>query len=100
MKDPLTLTAKTLSRVCDVRLPLMGNESNFADVVTEKLVERRGNFLSIPVNTPGMTSVYNSLQFNLSHDLTNKQVIKFLDKAATHGLSLSSSLTACPKLDI
>ena len=60
MKDPLTLTAKMLSRVCDVRLPLMGNEGNFTDVVTEKLVERRGDFLSIPINTPGTTSVYNS----------------------------------------
>ena len=36
--------------------------------VTEKLVERRGNFLSIPVNTPGMTSVHNSIQFNLLGD--------------------------------
>ena len=100
MKDPLTLTAKTLSRVCDVRLPLMGNESNFADVVTEKLVERRGNFLSIPVNTPGMTSVYNSLQFNLSHDLTNKQVIKFLEEATAHGLSPSSSSATYPTPEI
>ena len=37
--------------------------------VTEKLVERRGNFLSIPDNTPGMTPVHNSIQFNLLHDL-------------------------------
>ena len=44
--------------------------------VTEKLVEQRGNFLSIPINTPGMTPVHNSLQFNISHDLTNNQVIK------------------------
>jgi len=54
--------------------------------VTEKLVERKGNFLSIPVNTPGMTPVHDSLQFNLSHDLTDEQVIKFLEEAAAHGL--------------
>ena len=64
--------------------------------VTEKLVERRGNFLSIPVNTPGMTPVHNSLQFNLLHDLKNKQVIKFLEEAAPHGLSPSSSSATCP----
>ena len=37
--------------------------------VTEKLVERRGKFLSIPDNTPGTTPVHNSIQFNLLHDL-------------------------------
>ena len=30
VKDPLTLTAKTLSRVCDVRLPLMCDEAKLA----------------------------------------------------------------------
>ncbi|KAL9183413.1 hypothetical protein ACHAXT_005200 [Thalassiosira profunda] len=54
--------------------------------VTEKLVERKGNLLSIPVNTPGMTPVHDSLQFNLSHDITDEQVQKFLDECATHGL--------------
>ena len=68
--------------------------------VTEKLVERRGNFLSIPVNTPGMTLVHNSLQFNLLHDLTNEQVIKFLEEAAAHGLSPSSSSTTCPTPEV
>ena len=33
MKDPLTLTAKMLSRVCDVQLPLMWDEANLAVVV-------------------------------------------------------------------
>ena len=97
MKDPLTLTAKMLSRVCVVRLPLMWDEGNFADMVTEKLVERRGNFLSIPVNTPDTTPVHNPLQFNLSHDLTNKQVIKFLEEATAHGLSPSSSSATYPR---
>jgi len=54
--------------------------------VTKKLVERKGHLLSIPVNTPGMTPVHDSLQFNLSHDITNEQVQKFLDEAAAHGL--------------
>ena len=65
-------------------------------MVTEKPVEQRGNFLSIPVNTPGMTPVNKCLQFNLSHDLTNKQVIKFLEETTAHGLSSSSSLATCP----
>ena len=54
--------------------------------VTEKLVERKGHLLSIPVNTPGMTPVHDSLQFNLSHDITDEQVQRFLDECATHGL--------------
>lgn len=54
--------------------------------VTEKLVERKGHLLSIPVNTPGMTPVHDSLQINLSHDITDGQVQKFLDECATHGL--------------
>ena len=54
--------------------------------VTEKLVERKGHMLSIPVNTPGMDPVHDSLQFNLSHELTDDQVQQFLDECATHGL--------------
>merc|ERR1719203_403178 len=54
--------------------------------VTEKLTERKGHMLSVPVNTPGMTPVHDSLQFNLSQDLTDGQVQKFLDECATHGL--------------
>jgi len=54
--------------------------------VTKKLVERKGHLLSIPVNTPGMTPVHDSLQINLSHDITNEQVQKFLDESAAHGL--------------
>ena len=33
MKDPLILMAKTFSRVCDMGLPLMWDELNFADMV-------------------------------------------------------------------
>jgi dTDP-4-amino-4,6-dideoxygalactose transaminase len=54
--------------------------------VTEQLVERKGHMLSIPVNTPGMDPVHDSLQFNLSHEITDEQVQKFLDECATHGL--------------
>lgn len=54
--------------------------------VTEKLVERKGHMLSIPVNTPGMDPVHDSLQINLSHELTDDQVQQFLDECATHGL--------------
>jgi len=55
--------------------------------VTEKLVERKGHLLSIPVNTPGMDPVHDSLQINLSEDkITDEQVQKFLDECAAHGL--------------
>jgi len=54
--------------------------------VTEKLAERKGHLLSIPVNTPGMDPVHDSLQINLSHDITDEQVQKFLDECAEHGL--------------
>jgi len=54
--------------------------------VTEQLVERKGNLVSIPVNTPGMTPVHDSLQMNLSEKMTDEQVQKFLDECATHGL--------------
>ncbi|KAL7540475.1 hypothetical protein ACHAXR_010483 [Thalassiosira sp. AJA248-18] len=54
--------------------------------VTQKLTERKGDLLSIPVNTPGMTPVHDSLQINLSHKITDEQVQKFLDECATHGL--------------
>ena len=40
MEDSLPLTAKTLSRVCDVRLPLMWDEANLpvmVDVLCESL---------------------------------------------------------------
>uniref|UniRef100_A0A7S2SV05 Aminotransferase class I/classII domain-containing protein n=1 Tax=Rhizochromulina marina TaxID=1034831 RepID=A0A7S2SV05_9STRA len=54
--------------------------------VTQKLVERKGHLLSIPTNTPGMTPVHDSLQFNLSHKITDEQVQKFLDECSEHGL--------------
>ncbi|KAL3777010.1 hypothetical protein HJC23_006025 [Cyclotella cryptica] len=55
-------------------------------LVTKKLVERKGHLLSIPKNTPGMTPVHDSLQFNLSQDITDEQVQGFLDECAQHGL--------------
>jgi len=54
--------------------------------VTSELVKRKGHMLSIPKNTPGMTPVHDSMQFNLSHELTDEQVQQFLDECATHGL--------------
>lgn len=54
--------------------------------VTKKLTERKGHLLSVPVNTPGMDPVHDSLQFNLSQDITDQQVQKFLDECSTHGL--------------
>ncbi|KAL7465843.1 hypothetical protein ACHAXS_006149 [Conticribra weissflogii] len=54
--------------------------------VTKNLVQRKGHLLSIPTNTPGMTPVHDSLQFNLSHKITDDQVQTFLDECSAHGL--------------
>ena len=55
--------------------------------LTKAVMERCGDYLSIPVNTPGVTTpVHDSLQFNLSHDITDEQVQEFLDGCASHGL--------------
>jgi dTDP-4-amino-4,6-dideoxygalactose transaminase len=58
------------------------------DYITARLNERVGKYLSIPVNTPGMMPVHDSLQFNISPELTDEQVQKFLDECATHGLKV------------
>ena len=70
------------------------------DFFIEKLVEQRGSFLSTPIHAQNMTPTHNSIQFNLLHDLKNKQVIKFLEEAAAHGLFLSSSSATCPTAEI
>ena len=55
--------------------------------LTTVVEERCGDLLSIPVNTPGVTTpVHDSLQFNLSHDITDEQVQEFLVECADHGL--------------
>lgn len=55
--------------------------------LTASVQERVGAYLSIPVNTPGVTTpVHDSLQFNLSHDITDEQVQDFLEECANHGL--------------
>lgn len=54
--------------------------------LTEVVQARAGKYLSIPVNTPGMSPVHDSLQMNLSQDMTDEQVQMFLDECATHGL--------------
>lgn len=55
--------------------------------VTSALVERMGDYLSIPVNTPGVTTpVHDSLQFNLSPEITDEQVEAFLKECSSHGL--------------
>jgi len=55
--------------------------------LTATVEERCGEYLSIPQNTPGVTTpVHDSLQFNLSHDITDEQVQEFLNECADHGL--------------
>jgi len=55
--------------------------------LTAAVEERCGEYLSIPQNTPGVTMpVHDSLQFNLSHDITDEQVQEFLTSCADHGL--------------
>jgi dTDP-4-amino-4,6-dideoxygalactose transaminase len=53
------------------------------------MVERMGDYLTIPVNTPGVTMpVHDSIQFNLSQDITDEQVQEFLTECADHGLAV------------
>jgi hypothetical protein len=52
------------------------------DYITKRLTERVGHWLSIPVDTLGTLPVHDSLQFNLSCELSQDQVQKFLDECA------------------
>ena len=53
----------------------------------EKLEERAGHLMTIPVNTPGVTRpVHDSLQFNLDTRFTPAMIQTFLDECADHGL--------------
>lgn len=55
--------------------------------LTSELNVRVGEHLSIPVNTPGVTTpVHDSLQFNLSKKFTPEMLQKFLDQCGQHGL--------------
>lgn len=54
--------------------------------LTEAIEKRAGQWLSIPQNTPGMSPVHDSLQFNLNQSITDEQVQMFLDECAAHGL--------------
>ncbi len=55
--------------------------------LTAALEERASEYLSIPVNTPGVTMpVHDSLQFNLDERFTPKMIQKFLDECSDHGL--------------
>ena len=54
--------------------------------ITKEVSERAGKYLSIPVNTPGMDPVHDSLQFNLDPSITDEQVQQFLEECAAHGL--------------
>lgn len=57
--------------------------------LTSSLEESVGQFISIPSNTPGVTTpVHDSIQINLSQDFTDEQVQEILDECATHGLSV------------
>lgn len=54
--------------------------------LTANLEERVGKYMTIPQNTPGMSPVHDSLQFNLDQSITDEQVQMFLDECAAHGL--------------
>jgi dTDP-4-amino-4,6-dideoxygalactose transaminase len=54
--------------------------------LTKVLEARVGKYLTIPQNTPGMSPVHDSIQFNLDQSMTDEQVQMFLDECAAHGL--------------
>lgn len=58
----------------------------YADL-SAKLQERAGEYMTIPVNTPGVTMpVHDSLQFNLDKRFTPSMIEVFLKECADHGL--------------
>jgi len=57
------------------------------NALTAKLEESMSEYLSIPQNTPGVTMpVHDSLQFNLSPQVTEAQTERFLQECREHGL--------------
>jgi len=57
------------------------------ETLVGKLKARMGDYINVSPIHPGCTRpVHDSLQFNLSHDLTDEQVQMFLDECAEHGL--------------
>merc|ERR1712127_237390 len=54
--------------------------------VTSALVERCGEYLSVPVNTPGMDPVHDSLQWNFNKNVSEEQIQEFLTECGKHGL--------------
>lgn len=57
--------------------------------LTASLEESVGQYISIPQNTPGVTTpVHDSIQINLSQDFTDEQVQEILDECSTYGLAV------------
>lgn len=55
--------------------------------LTEELESRLGDSISIPQLTPGCTRmVHDSIQFNLSQDITEEQTQAFIEECGKHGL--------------
>lgn len=54
--------------------------------MTSALVERCGEYLSVPVNTPGMDPVHDSFQWNFNKNVSEEQIQEFLTECSTHGL--------------
>ncbi len=53
------------------------------------LEDSAGEYISIPVNTPGVTTpVHDSIQINLSDKFTDEQVQEILEECAAHGLAV------------
>jgi len=57
------------------------------ETLVGKLKARMGDYINVSPIHPGCSRpVHDSLQFNLSHDLTDEQVQMFLNECAEHGL--------------
>eukprot|EP00591_Stephanopyxis_turris_P003317 CAMPEP_0195514640 /NCGR_PEP_ID=MMETSP0794_2-20130614/5961_1 /TAXON_ID=515487 /ORGANISM="Stephanopyxis turris, Strain CCMP 815" /LENGTH=445 /DNA_ID=CAMNT_0040642921 /DNA_START=60 /DNA_END=1397 /DNA_ORIENTATION=+ len=55
--------------------------------LSEALIESVGEHMTIPVNTPGVTTpVHDSIQFNLKSHFSGEQVQKFIKECHAHGL--------------
>jgi len=57
------------------------------ETLVKNIKARMGDYFNVSPIHPGCSRpVHDSLQFNLSHDLTDEQVQMFLDECAAHGL--------------
>uniref|UniRef100_A0A7S3V843 Aminotransferase class I/classII domain-containing protein n=1 Tax=Chaetoceros debilis TaxID=122233 RepID=A0A7S3V843_9STRA len=73
-------------KTLDERIDLYNSRYN---KLTASLEEKLGEYISIPVNTPGVSMpVHDSIQINLSQDFSDSEVEDILVECGDHGLAV------------